>query len=43
MITLNDIEIAYEQITSMINKTNVLTSRTLYKMVGANIFVKSEK
>jgi threonine dehydratase len=42
MINLNDIEVAYEKISNMINKTNVLTSRTLNKMVGANVFVKCE-
>lgn len=42
MPTLKDVEHAYERIKDMVNKTSVLTSRTLDKMVGANVFVKCE-
>lgn len=42
MPTLKDIEIAYERIKKMINKTSVLTSRTLNDMVGSNVFIKCE-
>ena len=42
MPTLNDIEEAYHRIQRMINKTNVLTSRTLNSLVGAQVFLKCE-
>ena len=42
MPTLKDVENAYDMIKDLINKTSVLTSRTLNKMTGANVFVKCE-
>lgn len=42
MLTLKDVERAYERIKDMANKTSILTSRTLDKMVGANVFLKCE-
>jgi len=42
MPTLKDVEIAYDRIKDLVNKTSVLTSRTLNKKVGANVFVKCE-
>ena len=42
MPTLKDIENAYERIKCMINQTNVMTSRTLNKMVEADVFLKCE-
>jgi len=42
MPTLKDVELAYDRIKDLVNKTSVLTSRTLNKMVGANVFVKCE-
>lgn len=42
MLTLRDIEHADERIKDMVNKTSVLTSRTLDKMVGARVFIKCE-
>lgn len=42
MPTLKDVERAYEQIKNIVNKTSVLTSRTLNQIVGANVFVKCE-
>lgn len=42
MPTLKDVEDAYGRIKDLVNKTSVLTSRTLNKMVGANVFVKCE-
>ena len=42
MPTLKDVENAYDRIKNLINKTSVLTSRTLNKMTGANVFVKCE-
>jgi len=42
MPNLNDVESAYDRIKDMINKTSILTSRTLNKMVGADVFVKCE-
>ena len=42
MPTLKDVETAYDRIKGLINKTSVLTSRTLNKMTGANVFVKCE-
>ena len=42
MPTLKDVENAYDRIKDLINKTSVLTSRTLNKMTGANVFVKCE-
>lgn len=42
MPSLKDIERAHERIKNIVNNTSVLTSRTLDKMVGANVFVKCE-
>ncbi len=42
MPTLKDVERAHERIKNIVNNTSVLTSRTLDKMVGANVFVKCE-
>jgi threonine dehydratase len=42
MPTFRDIEIAYDRIKDIINKTEVMTSRTLNKMVEANVFLKCE-
>jgi len=42
MPTLKDVEDAYDRIKDLVNKTSVLTSRTLNKKVGANVFVKCE-
>jgi len=42
MPTFSDIEHAYQRIQHMINKTPVMTSRTLNTMVGANVFLKCE-
>jgi len=42
MPTLKDIENAYERIKCIINHTNVMTSRTLNKMVEADVFLKCE-
>ena len=42
MPKLKDVERAYERIKDIVNKTSVLTSRTLYQMVMANVFVKCE-
>jgi len=42
MPTIKDVENAYKRIQNMVNKTSVLTSRTLDQMVGANVFVKCE-
>lgn len=42
MPTLKDVERAYERIKNIVNKTSVLTSRTLNQIVGANVFVKCE-
>jgi len=42
MTCLNDIEQSYKRINKIINKTSVLTSRTLDKIVGANVFLKCE-
>lgn len=42
MPTLKDVELAYDRIKDLTNKTSVLTSRTLNKIVGANVFVKCE-
>ncbi|HHH79320.1 MAG TPA: threonine/serine dehydratase [Thermoplasmatales archaeon] len=40
--TLKDIEDAYERIKTMVNKTSILTSKTLNKMVEAKVFLKCE-
>jgi len=42
MPTLKDVELAYDRIKDLANKTSVLTSRTLNRKVGANVFVKCE-
>lgn len=42
MSSLKDVEKAHERIKNIVNNTSVLTSRTLDKMVGANVFVKCE-
>ena len=42
MPSLKDIERAHERIKNIVNNTSVLTSRTLDKMVEANVFVKCE-
>lgn len=42
MPTLKDVERAHERIKGIVNKTSVLTSRTLNQMVMANVFVKCE-
>jgi len=42
MPSFKDVETAYDRIKDLINKTNVLTSRTLNKMTGANVFFKCE-
>ena len=42
MPTLKDVERAHERIKNIVNNTSVLTSRTLDKMAGANVFVKCE-
>ena len=42
MPTLKDVELAHDRIKDLVNKTSVLTSRTLNKKVGANVFVKCE-
>lgn len=42
MPTLKDVELAYNLIKDYVNKTSVLTSRTLNKKVGADVFVKCE-
>ena len=42
MPTIKDVEYAHNRIKNMVNHTNVLTSRTLDKKVGANVFVKCE-
>ncbi|UCF13620.1 MAG: pyridoxal-phosphate dependent enzyme [Thermoplasmatales archaeon] len=42
MPTLKDVERAYERIKDIVNKTSVLTSRTLNQMVMANVFMKCE-
>jgi threonine dehydratase len=42
MPTLKDVERAHERIKDIVNKTSVLTSRTLNQMVMANVFVKCE-
>ena len=42
MPTLRDVEHASERIKDMVNKTCVLTSRTLNRMIGAQVFMKCE-
>ncbi len=42
MVTLQEIEEAYNRIKGTINKTPVMTSRTLDAITGAKIFVKGE-
>ncbi|UCD14572.1 MAG: threonine/serine dehydratase [Thermoplasmatales archaeon] len=42
MPTLEDVKRAYERIKDIVNKTSVLTSRTLDNMVGAAVFIKCE-
>jgi len=42
MLTLNEVEEAYKRIENMVNKTTILTSRTLDKKVRAKIFIKCE-
>jgi len=42
MVTIKDIEKAYERIEGKANKTPVMTSRTLNQMVNASIFLKCE-
>ncbi len=42
MISLNEIEDAYQRIKGMINKTPVMTSRTLNDRVKASVFCKCE-
>jgi len=42
MPTLKDVEDAYGRIKDLVNKTSVLTSRTLNKMTSASVFVKCE-
>jgi len=42
MVTFPDIEAAYKRIKQMVNKTPVLTSRTLNKQLGAEVFFKCE-
>jgi len=42
MLNLNDIEDAHDRIKSMINKTCVMSSRTLNNKIGSKIFFKCE-
>jgi threonine dehydratase len=42
MPDLKDIELAYDRIKNMVNHTPVMTSRTLNKMLGADVFFKCE-
>ncbi|MEM0466992.1 MAG: pyridoxal-phosphate dependent enzyme [Candidatus Thermoplasmatota archaeon] len=42
MLTLADIQNAYQRIQPMINKTSVMTSRTLNNLVHATVFLKCE-
>ncbi len=42
MVDLADVEQAYDQIKQYVNKTPVMTSRTLNKMVGGEVFLKCE-
>jgi threonine dehydratase len=42
MVELTDVEQAYHRIKQYINKTPVMTSRTLNRMIGGEIFLKCE-
>lgn len=42
MVDLSDVEKAYDRIKQYVNKTPVMTSRTLNEMVGGEIFLKCE-
>ena len=42
MVDLSDVEKAYERIKDYVNKTPVMTSRTLNGMVGGEVFLKCE-
>jgi len=42
MPTLKDIKNAYNRINKIVNKTPILTSRTLNKIVGGNVYLKCE-
>jgi threonine dehydratase len=42
MPTLDDVEKAYKRINHMVNKTSVITSRTLNTMVSGQVFLKAE-
>ncbi len=42
MLSVTDIEAAYRRIQPLINKTNVMTSRTLNNQINAEVFLKCE-
>lgn len=42
MVDFSDIKAAHERIKTMINKTPVMTSRTLNEMVNASVYIKCE-
>jgi threonine dehydratase len=42
MPSLNDVEQAYQRINQLVNKTVVMTSRTLNQQVGASVYLKCE-
>jgi len=42
MVTFTDIQAAHERIVKLVNRTPVMTSRTINEMVGADVFLKCE-